>query len=514
LSLCHEAGLIMWGTILLCGSAFAVTSVLMAQRPDAIAEAARSLGAADIRTLQFSGSGATFTVGQNFAPGDPWPRVAVRNYTARVDFDNAGLELDFVREMGAVMPRGGGVPFTGDVRQIQAVSGAVAWNVPMPANPAAGSLPVMPCTPPEAGGTPPQAAPAPNSRTGCRLMIWTFPQGFVKAAIANHATVATVPGGTEVSFVIVGRFRMTGLINAQHDVERVRTWISQSIVGDMLVETAFSGYRDFNGVRFPSRIVQTTDGFPSLDLAVGTVTANAPIDIAPPPELRDAPEATPAVHAQMVAEGVFWLTGATHHSLAVAMRDHIVLVDTPNGEPRALAVIAKARELIPAKPIRYVIAMHHHWDHMGGIRTAIAEGATIVTHESNRALLERAATSPHTINPDRLATSKKRLVLQTVGTEGTLTDGTRTIKLYAMTGFDHSADMLLVYLPKERLLAEADAYTPNATPATPLIATKVPYAAALYATLQRLKLDVATIVPFHGSRIVELPELARQAGAG
>lgn len=38
---------------------------------------------------------------------------------------------------------------------------------------------------------------------------------------------------------------------------------------------------------------------------------------------------------------------------------------------------------------------------------------------------------------------------------GTLTDGTRTIKLYTMTDFEHTADMLMVYLPMEKILAEA-----------------------------------------------------------
>jgi hypothetical protein len=79
------------------------------------------------------------------------------------------------------------------------------------------------------------------------------------------------------------------------------------------------------------------------------------------------------------------------------------------------------------------------------------------SHTSNRALLERAADAPHTIKPDRLSRSKKSLKLQAVGAEGALTDGTRTIKLYTMTRFDHTEDMLLVYLPKERILAEADA---------------------------------------------------------
>jgi glyoxylase-like metal-dependent hydrolase (beta-lactamase superfamily II) len=167
---------------------------------------------------------------------------------------------------------------------------------------------------------------------------------------------------------------------------------------------------------------------------------------------------------------------------------------------------------MPGKPIRYVVAMHHHWDHMGGIRTAIDEGATIITHESNTSLLRRAATAPFTITPDRLAASRKPLELETLRSEKTISDGTRTIKLYTMTGFDHTDDMLLVYLPAERILAEADAYTPPATPDTPLIAPKAPYARALYANIQRLGLDVQTIAPFHGMRTADLAELAQQAG--
>jgi len=343
-------------------------------------------------------------------------------------------------------------------------------------------------------------------------MMWAFPQGFVKAAMANHATLMKIDGGTEVSFTIDGQYKMTGIINAQYEVERVRTWIDQSIIGDMLVETEYSGYKNFNGVHFPSRIVQKMDGFPSLDLTVATLTANAPVAIAVSPDVGKARAAAPTVNVQKLAEGVFWLTGGTHHGLAIEMHDHLVLVDTPNGEARASAVIAKTKTLMPGKPLRYVIATHHHWDHLGGIRTAIDEGATIVTHESNRALLDRAANAPHTINPDRLSKSKKPLKLQTVGAEGVLTDGMRTIKLYTMTGFDHTDDMLLVYLPKERILAEVDAYTPGATPTTPLIPAKVPYAAALYANLQRLKLQVTTIAPLHGTRTTRVVEVARQAG--
>jgi glyoxylase-like metal-dependent hydrolase (beta-lactamase superfamily II) len=218
------------------------------------------------------------------------------------------------------------------------------------------------------------------------------------------------------------------------------------------------------------------------------------------------------VESTKLADGVFYLTGGSHHSLAIEMNDHIVLVDTPQTEQRALAVIAKAKEVIPNKPIRYVVTSHHHWDHLGGIRTAIDEGATIVTHQSNKAFLERVAKTPHTINPDRLAMSKKPLKIQTVGAKGTLTDGTRTVELHLLTNYEHTGDMLVVYLPKEKILAEPDAFTPPPMPGTPLVVTAVPAAAALYDNIQRLKLDVQKIAPFHGGRTTDVAELAKSAG--
>src|SRR5687768_12904340 len=107
------------GAIFLRGSVLGLTALIAAPQSDALTAAARSLGASSIRTIQFTGSGAMFTVGQNFTPDEPWPRVTVRSYTARIDYETASMQLELVRAMGAVMPRGGGVPFTGDVRQVQ-----------------------------------------------------------------------------------------------------------------------------------------------------------------------------------------------------------------------------------------------------------------------------------------------------------------------------------------------------------------------------------------------------------
>jgi len=500
-------------------SVLAVSLAACQSAPEpAIKRAATVLRVNAIKTLELKASGVSFTVGQNFTANDPWPPVTIKTYTAVINYESGAMRVELLREMGTTMPRGGGVPFTGELPQMQAVSGQNAWNLPVPVDAQVGAGPATPCTLPEAGGTSwagpggsPGPAPAPESQVECMLTMWATPHGFIKGAIANNATAKHTENGTEVSFTIGGKYKMTGVINTQGQVEKVQTWIGQSIVGDMLIETEYSDYKDFGGVQFPQHILQKQDGFPSLDLKVESVMPN-PVEINLPSNGDSAPTSTVTVNAQKVADGVFWLTGGTHHSLAIEMNDYIVLVDTPNGEARALAVIAKAKEVIPGKSISYVVAMHHHWDHMGGIRTAIDEGATIITHQTNREFLERVAKSPQTINPDRLSISKKPLKLQTVDAESTLTDGKRTIKLYTMTGFEHTDDLLLVYLPNEKILAEADAYTPPVTPTTPLIPPKVPYAAALYDNIQRLKLEVQTIVPFHGTRTVDLREVATQSG--
>jgi hypothetical protein len=74
------------------------------------------------------------------------------------------------------MPRGGGVPFTGELRQIQLSDAQSAWDTPVSADPSASSLLAPPCTLPEAGRTASQ--PAPDSQAPCALLLWATRTGF------------------------------------------------------------------------------------------------------------------------------------------------------------------------------------------------------------------------------------------------------------------------------------------------------------------------------------------------
>jgi len=97
-----------------------------------------------------------------------------------------------------------------------------------------------------------------------------------------------------------------------------------------------------------------------------------------------------------------------------------------------------------------------------------------------------------------------------LGEGGELTDGTRTVESYRIQEILHHDGRLMVYLPKEKLLSQADAYTPvapNATPPTP----PSPYNVALADNIARLKLDVGDLLPLHG-RLVPVAELYRTIG--
>ncbi len=79
------------------------------------------------------------------------------------------------------------------------------------------------------------------------------------------------------------------------------------------------------------------------------------------------------------------------------------MVGPPLNEAHSKAVLAKVEELWPGVPVTHLILTHHHYDHMGGIRTYAAAGATIVTSAVNRSYVEEALSSPHTLVVDELA---------------------------------------------------------------------------------------------------------------
>jgi len=351
-------------------------------------------------------------------------------------------------------------------------------------------------------------APTPIALTERQRQLWTTPHGVIRAALANNATVQ----GRVVTFALPGRMMVRATLSDQSLVERVDAVIPNAVVGDLPVEITYTDYRDFGGVKFPTRIRQSAGGFPTLDITVTDVKANAPVDIAVPDPIRQATGVYSRVATQMVADGVWFLAGGSHNSVVIEMKDHLIVVEGPLNEERAVAVMAEARSLAPSKPIKYVVVSHHHFDHSGGLRAFAAEGVTVVTHDSSRAFLEQALGAPATVQPDRMAKSGRKPVVEGGRDKRVMTDGTRTVEILHIAGNAHCEGLLMVYLPKEKLLSEADVFTPPPAGTTPPMPPS-PFTVNLIDNLKQLNLTVDRILPLHG-RVVPVADLHTMVGHG
>jgi len=519
---------------------------LAAQEVDARAAlraAIDAMGTAKVRTVTYSGAGFSSMIGQQFSVDAGWPTYEVADYTRSIDYSAGWSREDYTRRQGRY-PTFGRVPMA-DQRVTAIVRGRYAWDV-------SNGEPV-PLLRPYLDG-----APYDELR---QLEIAVTPHGFLKAAIeADDASAIrlTYVGASDfglsqfgktvtiVSFTFLDKYRINGTINDENLVELVDTWIPNPIYGDMDYELRYTRYQDFGGIKYPM-LLHTHQADPRLNPAhnyyeytLTSVKINEPVEMVPVPEVvRTAVRGPATVVSEQLADGVWLLGGGTHNSLLVEFRDYVAIVEAPNNEERSLAVIAEASRLVPGKVVQYVINTHHHFDHAGGLRTYLSQGTTVVTHETNKQYYLDILFRPTqwTLQPDRMAKfnpmywiSRRPPPIETVEGEvrGTgkyvVTDGEQILEVLRVEDMSyelgepslrqghHSEDMLMAYLPHERILFNADLYSPPApnrpAPATPTAAMRT-----LYENIRKYRIDPARHVPVHG-RMGTHDEFVQLIGAG
>jgi glyoxylase-like metal-dependent hydrolase (beta-lactamase superfamily II) len=434
-----------------------------------LAAAAKAMGAETLTSITYSGSASNGNFGQSKTIAGPLAITTISNYSRAIDFSQPAS-----RATGSTMP------------------------------------PAVPGAPPPQPGTFNQNITPAAAAWTQQLEIWVTPWGFLKGAAANNATVRPQRTGGRTYNVVTwtppakspggSPYRVVGYLNDQHLVERVETWVEHAVMGDLHVETSYSAYQDFGGVKVPSKIAQKRAGMTTFEATVTAASPN-PSNIAQLLQPPDAPgagrgnapaaaAAPPALQTEQLADGVYRITGG-YVALAIDFKDHIVVLEGGQSEARGLAVIAEARKAIPNKPIRYVVNTHPHFDHASGLGPFAAEGITIVTHANNKSFLEKALAGPRTLAGDSLGKAKRKPKVESVGDRKVLSDGTRIVELHHVTGLEHSDGMLVAFLPKERILFTGDFNVPAAgQPVSPSIGT-------LVQNVERLKLDFERHVLVH-----------------
>jgi len=438
-----------------------------------------------VKSIQYSGTGMNAFFGQALSAGKEWPRRDLTSYSRTINYDQKSATEEFVFANPNVF---------GGQRQNNEVNGDKAWNV----------------------GATGAAAPQLANAEERQLAIWMTPHGFLKAAMeAGNATVKPrTEGGRKVNvvtFTALGKYKVSGTIDSQNMVTKVETRFPNPVLGDMAVVNTYSDYKDFNGVKFPTKIVQAQGGFSVNELTITNVRPNAPADLPVPPAVQSASMPAVRVETSNLGDGLWFVGGGSHHSLVVEFKDYTTVIEGPLTEERSLAVLAEAKRLVPNKPVKYVVSTHHHFDHSGGLRTYVAEGTTLITHQSNKPYFEKTFKAPATLAPDQQAKGPRKANIIAVSDKYVLTDGKQTIEVYATQGDTHTDELLVAYLPAQRVLVEADSFSPG-PPNTPPPPTPPPNAVTLYNNIQRLKLDVGTIVGIHGRGPVPMAEFLKFVG--
>lgn len=282
-------------------------------------------------------------------------------------------------------------------------------------------------------------------------------------------------------------------------LSKFETMVTDPFTGDTVAEVAFTGYKQESGRWVPAGRIERRGADLINDFHYANMSFNATLtdeNFKLPAGLKQATPAPQAQPSVKYSDSIYTVNAGGYNVLVVGFKDHVFVMEAPNGDGVSRQAIAEIKKIFPGKPIKYVAVTHHHDDHAGGIRTYIAEGATLIALPGEKAFFEKVVTSKFTIDPDSLTLNPQPLKLEMIEKgKRVLTDGATTIELIDIGPGGHTDEMLVAYLPNEKLIFQGDLLNrpANNDPAT-INATTVHFTA----WLDKSGLAVDRIIGVHG----------------
>ena len=396
------------------------------------------------KTLVIEGEGIAGNIGQNVLPESKLQNWEVTEYKRSTDLASGRYTQQMVRTAKTFPFAPGSVQ-----RQFQGLDGDVAYNRGGPQNAAARASAMV------ARDRRLEALHHPLAALRAALDPTSKVTGFHNEGLLQVVNVETVKGDMFTLAVDL----------STHLPTAIRSTAYNANLGDVVMQSVFADYAEAGGLKLPMRMQTKQEGDMVLDLKVSANKVDADVgDLAVPAEVAAAeePPMQPVydIKPQQVAKGI-WLLPGSHNSVVFEFADHLTLFEVPLNESRGQAVIAAAKALVPSKPLTTVIVSHHHFDHTGGLRAAIAEGLTIISDRSMESFIDSMSERKHTIVQDALSKAPKLAKIDSVEDQKMLKDDSMEVRLYHVKDLEHSGSMLMAFVPSEGLLINADLYGPG-----------------------------------------------------
>lgn len=320
-----------------------------------------------VKTLVLEGEGTNGNLGQDMTMDASGQRFDVTGYRRLIDLTGGRMRIEQMRTPNFPYFQG-----QAPQKQVFGVGDRVAYNILPNGN----------------------ATRASDAVARDRVAdMYHHPLVIVRAALDPAAKVANVRNaGNERAVDVTTRDGAVLTLAVDQSTKLPTRVVSMSDnvnLGDVAIETTFDDYQEVGGLKLPARFMTKTDKYTTATLRVVRQRVDSDVGDLTVPAAAAAPAApTPVtVTAESIAPGVWFLAGQSHHSVLVEFADHLALIEAPQNDARTLAVIAKSRELRPGKPLTQLINTHHHFDHSGGVRAAVAEGLGVITHKANAGVL-------------------------------------------------------------------------------------------------------------------------------
>lgn len=254
--------------------------------------------------------------------------------------------------------------------------------------------------------------------------------------------------------------------------------IYRNFWGDETTKITYSGWiLTSSGIKFPTRWIYSSEGFPTNDVAFTELEINpvVPADTFKiSNDLKDAflkqksksrdeyAASNNDGSTKLIDEDIYQSPGIEkkYNSTIIKQNDGIVIIDAPFSSSNSEIVIKKAKELFPGEKIKAVISSNQVWMHIAGLREYAADGIPIYLYEENKGIVEKLLDAEYISEPDKWQKNKKKAVIKTIVDKMSIGTGKNRIEIIPVrTG--SAQRTMAVYFPNEKILYASDLYQPK-----------------------------------------------------